>query len=60
MKKISYAKNNCFGANYINALLTERFGHGRLKEITLANLQNGFKLGWTLDRGLLNTGNADE
>ena len=60
MKKIPYAKNNCFGANFINAPLTERFGHGRLKEITLANLQNGFELGWTLDGGLLNTGNADE
>ena len=35
-------------------------GHGRLKEITLANLQNGFKLGWTLDGGLFNTSNADE
>ncbi|RMX40013.1 hypothetical protein pdam_00024199, partial [Pocillopora damicornis] len=31
INKNPYAKNNCFGGNYINALLTERFGLGRLK-----------------------------
>ena len=28
IKKNPYAKNNCFRGNYINALLTERFGLG--------------------------------
>ena len=51
-----YAKNNCFGANYIYEMLTVGYGLGKRKKILVANSLNGFDLGWTLGATLYNTG----
>lgn len=55
-----YAKNDCFGGNYIYELLTKGYGLGRSKKITVANSLNGFSLGWTLGGVLHNTGILNE
>ena len=55
-----YAKNDCFGGNYIYELLTEGYGLGRFKRITVTNSENGFDLGWTLGGVLHNTGILNE
>nr|XP_058969348.1 ectonucleoside triphosphate diphosphohydrolase 1-like isoform X2 [Pocillopora verrucosa]XP_058969349.1 ectonucleoside triphosphate diphosphohydrolase 1-like isoform X2 [Pocillopora verrucosa] len=55
-----FAKDNCFGANYIYELLTEGYGLSGLKKITVTNSLNGFSLGWTLGGVLHNTGILNE
>ncbi|XP_020622389.1 ectonucleoside triphosphate diphosphohydrolase 1-like [Orbicella faveolata] len=56
LKEDPYAKNDCFGANYIYELLTEGYGLRPYRKITVANSLNGFDLGWTLGAVLHNTG----
>ena len=56
LKEDPYAKNNCFGANYIYELLTEGYGLRPYSKIRVANSLNGFDLGWTLGAVLHNTG----
>ena len=56
VKEDPYAKNNCFGANYIYELLTEGYGLRPYRKIRVANSLNGFDLGWTLGAVLHNTG----
>ena len=56
LDKNPYAKNNCFGANFIYELLTEGYRLGPFKKIRVTNSLNGFKLGWTLGAVLKNTG----
>ena len=56
LDKNPYAKNNCFGGNFIYELLTEGYTLGPYKKIRVTNSLNGFKLGWTLGAVLKNTG----
>lgn len=56
LEKNPYAKNNCFGGNFIYELLTEGYRLGPYKKIRVTNSLNGFKLGWTLGAVLDNTG----
>ena len=56
VKEDPYAKNDCFGANYIYELLTEGYGLRPYRRIRVANSLNGFDLGWTLGAVLHNTG----
>ena len=56
LKKDPYAKNDCFGANYIYKLLTDGYDLGPYRKIRVANSLNGFDLGWTLGAVLHNTG----
>ncbi|KAL9965031.1 hypothetical protein ACROYT_G028756, partial [Oculina patagonica] len=60
IKEDPYAKNNCFGANYIYELLTEGYGLKLRKKIRVTNSLNGFKLGWTLGAVLHNSGILNE
>ena len=55
LEKNPYAKNHCFGGNFIYELLTEGYRLGPYKEIRVTNSLNGFKLGWTLGAVLKNT-----
>ena len=50
-----YAKNNCFGGNFIYELLTEGYRFGPYRKIRVTNSLNGFNLGWTLGAVLKNT-----
>ena len=50
-----YAKNNCFGANYIYELLTKGYKLGQYQKIAVASSLNGFDLGWTMGAVLHNT-----
>lgn len=55
LEKNPYAKNQCFGGNFIYELLTEGYRLGLYKKIRVTNSLNGFKLGWTLGAVLKNT-----
>ncbi|KAJ7381421.1 hypothetical protein OS493_001556 [Desmophyllum pertusum] len=55
-----YAKDNCFGGNYIYELLTAGYSLGQYKRIRVTNSLNGFNLGWTLGGVLHNTGILNE
>ena len=56
LDKNPYAKNQCFGGNFIYELLTEGYKLRPGKKIRVTNSLNGFKLGWTLGAVLKNTG----
>ena len=55
LEKNPYAKNQCFGGNFIYELLTEGYRLGLYSKIRVTNSLNGFKLGWTLGAVLKNT-----
>ena len=55
LEKNPYAKNQCFGGNFIYELLTEGYRLGLYRKIRVTNSLNGFKLGWTLGAVLKNT-----
>ncbi|KAJ7381415.1 hypothetical protein OS493_001550 [Desmophyllum pertusum] len=56
LKENPYAKNRCFGGNYIYELLTAGYRLGPNKKVRVTNSLNGFKLGWTMGAVLENTG----
>ena len=60
IKEDPYAKNDCFGGNYIYELLTTGYQLRPLKKIRVDNSLNGFDLGWTLGAVLHNTGILNE
>ena len=55
LEKNPYAKNHCFGGNFIYELLTEGYRLAPYKKVRVTNSLNGFKLGWTLGAVLKNT-----
>ena len=55
-----FAKNNCFGSNYIYELLTAGYKLPPKKKIAVTGSLRGFDLGWSLGAVLLNTEIANE
>lgn len=55
-----FAKNNCFGSNYIYELLTAGYKLPQKKKITVAGSLRGLDLAWSLGAVLLNTGITNE
>ena len=55
LDKNPYAKNECFGGNFIYELLTKGYRLAPDRKIRVTNSLNGFKLGWTLGAVLKNT-----
>ena len=60
IKEDPYAKDNCFGGNYIYELLTAGYQLSQRKKIRVTNSLHGFDLGWTLGAVLHNTGILNE
>ena len=60
IKEDPYAKDNCFGGNYIYELLTAGYQLSPRKKTRVTNSLHGFDLGWTLGAVLHNTGILNE
>ena len=54
VKDDPYAKNNCFGGNYIYELLRDGYDLSAKKKIKVGLSVNGFQVGWTLGAALYN------
>ena len=50
-----YAKDHCFGGNFVFELLTHGYGLSAHKTIMVGNTLEGFSLGWTLGAALFNS-----